>query len=122
MVFRRDRSVWTLAVALPLLVLGLSGCSNDAGKSEDAESKSAAVEKGDAAGLSADSLAALAKADAVDGETDKVVARCLSCGLGMAGKAEHSTKIGAYELHLCSDHCKKTVEADPEKALASVGK
>ncbi len=30
----------------------------------------------------------LAKADAVDGTTDKVVGKCLMCGLGMDGKAD----------------------------------
>ena len=117
MVFRRNRSAWTLAVAVPLLVFSLSGCCAEGpDKNQDAASGSSS------AGLGASSLAALVKADASDGKTDKVVANCLTCGLGMAGKAEHSTKVGEYELHLCSDHCKKSVEDDPEKALASLPK
>ena len=65
-------------------------------------------------------LAALEKADAADGTSDKLVTRCLPCNLSMAGKAEHASKYGEYTVHLCSDHCKAYFERDPEKVLASL--
>ena len=70
--------------------------------------------------LSAESLAQLAAADAVDGTTDKVVSKCLTCNLGMDGDAAHTATAGDYKLHLCSDHCKAGFEKDPAGALAAV--
>ena len=66
-------------------------------------------------------LAILAKADAADGATDKVVSKCLTCNLGMDGDSQHVAKMGAYQLHLCSAECKGKFEAAPEKALLSLG-
>lgn len=62
----------------------------------------------------------LSKADLVDGTEDKVVSKCLTCSLGMAGNAEHASKFGPYELHLCSKSCKKSFDADPEQAVLAV--
>lgn len=57
-----------------------------------------------AAAPSAETIAKLAKADAVDGKTDKVVSKCAGCALGMDGKAAHAAKLGEYTVHFC-DHC-----------------
>lgn len=100
------------------LVLALAGCesgeqSTPPGDSGDSDNTAAAQP-------SAAGLAALAKADAVDGATDKVVSKCLTCNLGMDGSPDHVAKVGDYELHLCSAHCKDGFEADPEKALLAV--
>ena len=66
---------------------------------------------------SQEALIILAKADAVDGAEDKVVGKCLTCALGMAGSADHASEFGPYELHLCSKTCKKSFDAEPEQAV-----
>ncbi len=66
---------------------------------------------------SQEALIILARADALDGVEDKVVSKCLTCSLGMAGKGEYASKFGPYELHLCSKPCKTRFDADPEQAV-----
>lgn len=60
--------------------------------------------------VSADSdakvLAILARADAADGTTDRVVTKCPGCSLVMNGKAEHDLKAHGYTLHFCSGMCR----------------
>ncbi len=67
-----------------------------------------------------DVAAKLAKADAVDGKTDKVVAKCAACSLGMDGSAEHELAVKDYKMHFCSADCKKSFEADPEKSVMAM--
>lgn len=69
---------------------------------------------------SAAALAVLARADAADGTTDRVVAKCVTCRLGMSGSAEHAVTLGEYVVHLCSGECKAKFEGDPEAALLAV--
>ena len=101
-------------LAIAFLMLAVAGCG---GGEKDAPSPS-----GDpaAAQPSAAGLAILAKADAADGATDKVVSKCLKCNLGMEGSSEHVAKLGDYQLHLCSDECKTGFEAAPEEALLAL--
>lgn len=66
------------------------------------------------------SLAILAKADASDGNVDKVISKCVTCRLGMDGSPEHSVSYGGYAVHLCSEDCRKAFSADPEKALQAL--
>ncbi len=115
MLVRRENAFQIATIAVLVLGIGLCGCSTDGQGGAD-KADTAGAEKA----LSAASIAALVKADAADGKVDKVVSKCLTCGLGMDGKADHSTKVGEYVLHLCKEGCKKMVEADPEKALASL--
>jgi hypothetical protein len=63
----------------------------------------------------------LASADAHDGSVDHVVHECTGCGLGMPGDAAHAVKHAGYELHFCSDGCKKGFEADPAAGVARLG-
>lgn len=70
-----------------------------------------------AAPPSDEALTILAKADSFDGTEDKVVSQCLTCGLGMQGKAEFTSKFGDYELHLCSQHCKESFDAKPDESI-----
>jgi hypothetical protein len=58
--------------------------------------------------LDAASAAILARADAQDGQADKIVGNCGGCRLGMPGKAEHAVKAGDYEMHFCSVECKES--------------
>lgn len=62
-------------------------------------------------------LTRLAAADKKDGTEDKVVSKCLTCGLGMAGKADLPVKYGEYTLHLCSAACQAKVAKDPGAAI-----
>lgn len=56
--------------------------------------------------------AILAKADAVDGTTDKVVHKCAGCALHMDGKAEHAIAIEGYTMHFCKPACYDRFKAD----------
>ena len=58
----------------------------------------------------------LAKADAFDGKTDKIVSKCIGCSLKMDGSDKHSVMVGDYTLHLC-DNC-AAGKADPAKLVA----
>jgi hypothetical protein len=98
------------------LVIFFAGCAKEpepAGTGEKG-TKSPKV----SAAPSAEVLALLARADAKDGKTDKVVSKCASCTLSMDGNPDFAAKIGEYQLHFCSDHCRENFQADPEKALA----
>ena len=54
----------------------------------------------------------LAKADALDGETDHICSKCAGCALAMSGSADHAAKWGDYTMHFCSDDCKTGFEKD----------
>ena len=99
------------ALAAALLIVILAGCGKDEAGKEPAAGTP---------GLSEASLAALAKADAADGTTDKIVSKCPTCMLAMDGKAEFSATCGDYTVHLCSEHCKESFTKDPNKALAKL--
>ena len=99
------------ALAAAILVTALAGCGGD-----DADKPAASGKNG----LSAGSLAALAKADAADGAPDKVVSKCPTCMLAMDGKAAFSATCGEYTVHLCSEGCKEAFAKDPEGALAKL--
>jgi YHS domain-containing protein len=58
-------------------------------------------------------IAKLASADALDGETDKVVAKCAACALRMDGSADLALNHAGYAMHFCSDGCKQRFEKDP---------
>lgn len=62
----------------------------------------------------------LAAADAHDGAADHVVHECAGCALGMPGAPEHVVKHAGYELHFCSESCKRGFEADPAGGLAKL--
>lgn len=58
-------------------------------------------------------LAALAKADALDGAADKTIKKCYACSLGMDGKAEFASAVGEYRAYFCKEGCKKAFDKDP---------
>ncbi len=64
--------------------------------------------------------AILAKADAYDGTTDKVVSKCAACGLGMGGSEEHALATHGYTMHFCSPDCKGKFETDTDKAVLAM--
>jgi hypothetical protein len=62
----------------------------------------------------------LASADAADGKVDHVIAKCVLCGLHMAGKPEFAVPVGDYSAQLCSEACQKAFAKDPAKALLAL--
>ncbi len=64
--------------------------------------------------------AKLAKADAVDGQVDKVIAKCAGCSLAMDGSPEHTMKLSGFTLHLCSASCKTSFGKDTVKILLAI--
>lgn len=89
-----------VGLTLPLLMSG--GCKKDA-----------TAEKGDV-------LAKLAKADALDGTTDKIVAKCSGCALRMDGSNEHVTALSGYKLNFCTAKCKKEFSKDTIKSVLAM--
>lgn len=62
----------------------------------------------------------LAKADAVDGKTDKVVSKCAMCALHMDGNVKHEFELEGYKLHFCSAACLDRCKKDPAEALLAL--
>ncbi|XZE43030.1 hypothetical protein SH467x_002574 [Pirellulaceae bacterium SH467] len=60
----------------------------------------------------------LAKADALDGQVDKVVHRCYVCNLGMDGKEKLAVKHAGYTAHLCSEGCKQEFASNADSIIA----
>lgn len=105
---------WT-AVTL-LLMLGLllpAACGRVEAPGPSPESRAPATP-------TAAALAALARADAADGSTDKVVSKCVVCSLTMEGSAEHAAAYGGYSVHLCSEECREAFLKDPEGVLRAL--
>jgi YHS domain-containing protein len=95
------RLVMVLAL-LGMGLLGVVGC----GQPDAGDGTSAAVDAAEVT-VTPEMSDILAKADALDGETDKVVTLCASCSLGMDGLAEHSLEVGEYTMYFCKDYCKQ---------------
>jgi YHS domain-containing protein len=68
----------------------------------------------------ADLAGKLASADAYDGATDKVISKCLMCGLRMDGSADHTKTHAGYTLHFCSPECAEHFGKNPEAQIAKV--
>jgi YHS domain-containing protein len=111
-----------LAAAVGLMVV--AGC----GKEEPAKTDTGAKPE-EVAGLvkekaaegeaeiEAQLQAKLAKADELDGTTDKIVERCPGCGLSMDGKSEYAVEVAGYTLHFCSESCKEDFTEDLTQAV-----
>ena len=107
-------SRWIAGVAL--VAVAFSGCGNDGAPEKSEEKGSASLLSAPDAGM----VTALAAADAADGTADKVVSKCVTCMLHMAGKPDTTATCGEYTLHLCSKHCQESFTHDPRKALLSL--
>ena len=59
----------------------------------------------------------LAKADALDGQDDKIVSLCASCALGMDGSNEYPLRVGEYTMYFCADDCKEAFSEDISKSV-----
>jgi hypothetical protein len=113
---------------IPVIVLAmlLLGCGEREDKNsvqphEDTAGGTSDDIKSDVAALDADARAAveekLAKADKLDGTTDKIVHRCAVCALGMDGKSELALEVADYTLHFCSEGCRKAFSKNVTKSI-----
>jgi hypothetical protein len=106
-------------LALAFLAVSCSSPAPAPAEPAPAEPVAAAVAPADVApALDEATLAGLAAADALDGASDHVVAKCAGCALRMDGKAEHSVSVGDYTLHLCSTSCADHFTGDLGAGLA----
>ena len=110
----RNLDILTIIISLGLLSAFLMAACSSAKAPAEAD-KSASVNTPSAA-----ALALLAKADAADGATDKVVSKCVTCMLGMEGQPDHAATYGEYTLHFCSEACREHFIKDREKALLAL--
>ncbi len=116
-----------------LITATLTGCGG--GETTDVEStagemaaeaeeavEGAMEETGEAVAteLSEAALVMLAKADALDGAKDMIVAKCAGCALAMEGNAEYAAHLGEYELHFCSEECKTKFNESPVESLVAM--
>lgn len=109
-------SLWVLAA---LLATGMASCSKKE-SSTTPTPKKAEKPAASPADSQAEVVAKLAKADALDGQTDNVVTRCASCVLRMDGKPEHSLKALDYTLHFCTENCAHEFGKDLTKSVLAM--
>jgi YHS domain-containing protein len=117
-------------LAIAVLLAAVSGCpkkestKGEATKpAEETAAPAKAMAEGEAgqpAEIQAEVETILGKADAFDGQTDKVVSKCAGCALTMDGSPDYAVTAYGYTLHMCSAHCKETFEKDPTKAILAM--
>lgn len=110
----------SVAVLLSSGLLAFSGCGQSGSPSPaPSQSETTDVATADVV-VTAEMAEVLAKADALDGQADKVVSLCASCALGMAGSEEHSLHVGPYTMYFCADHCKQAFSEDVSKSVLAM--
>jgi hypothetical protein len=124
-------------VLIGVLLATAAGCPEEASAPFEAEAPTsaeepakaeapAAAEEPAAAGApaAADTQAQveakLAKADLVDGQADKVVAKCPGCALAMDGSPEYTLEVSGYTLRFCQARCKDTFAQDTTKSILAM--
>lgn len=111
------------ALGLALAVTACGDASHEGGAATAEHAAPQAAAHGDAydiAEIDADSEALLARADALDGSSDHVVAYCPGCGLAMEGSADYPMHAGDYEMHFCSDSCRDRFAAHGAESIAAL--
>jgi len=115
--------MWLLAA---FLVVGLTSCSKEESSEPAAPTKVESPAKTAEAPPAtpevdeAKVLALLARADALDGQTDKVVTKCASCLLSMDGKPEHSLKAMDYTMYFCTEGCAERFGKDLTNSILAM--
>jgi hypothetical protein len=112
----------SLAVLLIAAVAGgVLGCGEKAEQHAEAAKShvDAAMDHGTAE-VSAQVVALLAKADAVDGKVDHVVSQCSGCKLKMAGSPDHALQVGDYTMRFCSTGCQEHFAEGTEEAILAM--
>ncbi len=102
-------------IAGGLLVMGiavLSGCGQQPDSTSDTSAESGTTQTTVEVTVTPEMEAVLAKADALDGESDKTIKRCASCKLGMDGSSENALSVGQYTMHFCTGDCKAAFSKD----------
>ena len=121
MIRTKSLSLFGLLVVLGLLAGCSGGSSYDEPVAQVEETAAEAVEEAAAViEVNDEILAALARADAVDGTEDMVVAKCPGCALAMEGSADHAMHVDKYELHFCSDDCKGRFEETASESILAL--
>jgi hypothetical protein len=121
--------LWILAATL---AIGLTSCSKDEAPQPAAAEKAESAPKAPETPKTAEAppsvpaddeakvLSLLAKADALDGQVDKVVTKCASCLLSMDGKPEHSLKAMGYTMHFCTEDCAQKFGKDLTQSILAM--
>lgn len=121
MIRTKSLSLFGLLVVLGLLAGCSGGSSYEEPVAQAEEMAAEAVEEAAAViEVNDEILAALARADAVDGTEDMVVAKCPGCALAMEGSADHAMHVDEYELHFCSDDCKGRFEETASESILAL--
>ena len=107
-------------LVVALIFATTPGCRKEKPAQKESAKEEVKVEKDIDADKTAAVEAKLAKADAFDGKTDKVLSKCASCALGTDGKSEHALEVSGYTLHFCSEGCKTGFEKDTTKAILAL--
>jgi YHS domain-containing protein len=121
----RWTGTWVLVLAF-VLAFATTGCKKEEPAAPAPVSESKAIETEVEAPPASDPVdmaevsAILAKADAVDGATDKVIGRCLMCALRMDGSAEIETEYEGYTLRFCNQVCLDTFKEDPATWITEI--
>ncbi len=104
-------------ITLSLVMLS-GGCSEEVSSNKPAPDavKKVKADTESPAGI----LAKLAKADQLDGKTDKIVVRCASCALSMDGNAEHSLAAHGYTFYFCQAGCAERFGKDIEASIGAM--
>jgi YHS domain-containing protein len=107
-----------LACVLSAGMLVISGCGQQGGPSPVVSQPEASVpDESPAVAATPEMAEVLAKADALDGQGDKIVSLCASCALGMDGSSEHPLHVGEYTMYFCTDDCKQAFSEDISKSV-----
>ena len=102
-------------------MLAISGCGQQGDPSPVvSQPEASAPDVSPEVAVTPEMAEALAKADALDGQGDKIVSLCASCALGMDGSNEHSLHVGEYTMHFCADDCKQAFSEDISKSVLSM--
>ena len=102
-----------LPAVVALVALSLSACNQRATPPAKETPTSPAP-------LTDEVRALLVQADAADGQVDRIVTKCITCGLGMNGKAAHAVTVEGYTVHLCAAACQTLFEKNPTAALLAL--
>ena len=108
----RLTAVLVLAIFVAAVVVACKKQTSESTASTPAPAQTGAVSTG--------AEAKLAKADALDGSTDHVVAKCGMCALRMDGSEAYTSQVGDYELRFCSEGCKESFDENQEKAILAL--
>jgi len=107
----RTRISYTMLAAFTLVVVGCR---------PQTATPPAAPPDTSAAAANPQVVAMLAKADAFDGNVDKVVHHCAGCSLHMDGSEKHELTVGDYKMYFCSDDCLQRFGKDAEKNILAL--